>query len=1050
MVADLGVTSSGRAAEPERRQVTALYYDLVGSTLLASKLDPEDFRNIRQQFHEICSNAAMRYGGYVNGYSGDGAMVYFGYPGIHEDGPESAIRAGLDIVAGCRVLNEMPESEELAIGVRVGIATGLVVAGGLPNEAAIGYDNIIGLAPNLANKVQARAAANTVTVTESTYDLVKSLFHMTALPSVQLQEGTEPVHVWQVVKLRRFRTRFQATRSFMTTPLISRENELKVISGKWRSACDGNGQTLLISGEAGIGKSRLLVAAINHLDVPKQARLIMQCSFHHQNSPFFPVIDLFKKLLRIETNTSADEIVRRVFQFIPARKDDLTWTMPYLRLLLGEQESDFELGDDVNPEILKERTLSSLIAIITAMVEAYPIIFAVEDAHWVDATTKEFIELLIEKSGSLRLLDFITYRPGYSFSAPQSENVLVLNLTRLSANESAKVIGHVSSQLELDGKVISDIIKMADGVPLFLEELCNSLIKQASQQRANPKSTAKRKFEIPSSLSDLLGSRLDQMGPRRDVVQIASAIGTDFSAELLQRVSPTTPEQTEAALNQMVTLGLAMAHGTETQLAYTFKHALLQEAAYASMMNSTRKAVHQRIAECLKHDLDAKIDVSPEVLAYHYEKSEQIDKAIASLMEAGRLAALRSANVEALNLYEQALALNGTLPGKATRDATELSLLVAAGPLRISVNGPGAPTTQSGYQRAVELCEKLPNGPSHFPAMWGWWRVSPNFRITQERADKLSRQMSGVDDDNLHLQAHHCQWATHFNLGNQQECCRHIEQGLRIYDSGDYNAHGILYGGHDPKVCAIGEKSLSLWLLGYPDQSLRAAEECLREADRIAHKGTTAHARDIEIMVHRYRRDAHTVLHRANGIQDFADQTSSRDLAAKASIFRGWALGQLGDPENGVSTIETGLAAQRKIGTQEDFPVFHEMLAETYGLMNQPLPGLQLIEEAITIAEDTGLLYWSAEIYRRKGELLLQVSDGNRMVALACFEKALETANAQHTKSLQLRVAMSLVRHGFAEVGGTPSTDLLHDTVKFFSEGFDTPDLQQARGLCGL
>ena len=837
----------------------------------------------------------------------------------------------------------------------------------------------------------------------------------------------------------------------MTTPLISRENELNLISSAWRSACQGNGQTLLIAGEAGIGKSRLLAAAINHLDVPKQARIIMQCSVHHQNSPLYPVIDLFKKLLRVETNTSADEVVRRVFQFIPHSRDELQWTVPFLRLLLGEQETPpFGPDEDVSPETVKERTLASLIAIVTAMVEDHPYVLAIEDAHWIDATTKEFMDLLVEETGSLKLLVLITSRLGYSYAAPDSGMVNTLNLGRLTPEASAEVIGHVSSHLALDSKVVREIIKMADGVPLFLEELCNSIIKQASRQSAEPNPSGARKFEIPSSLSDLLGARLEQMGPRRDVVQIASAIGTDFSADLLHRVSLATAEQTEQALNQMVVLGLAMAHGTETELVYTFKHALIQETAYASMMNSTRKIVHHRIAQCIKDDLSAKADRSPEVLAYHYSKAGEIDKAIMSLLDAGRLAALRSSSVEALNLYKEALALNGQLPASSARDELELSLQVAAGPLRISINGPGDSGTQLGYQRAVELCDKLPNGPNHFPAIWGWWRVSPNFRITQERAEKLSRHVAGLDDENLRLQAHHCHWATHFNLGNQRECCRHIEEGLLIYDRGDYNAHGILYGGHDPKVCAIGEKGLSLWLLGYPDQSLSAAQECIREADRIAHKGTTAHSRDIEIMVHRYRRDANAVFLRAKLIQELASQNSSRDLEAKANIFRGWALAQLGEPENGAQIVESGLAIQREIGTQEDFPIFYEMLAETYALLNEPHKGLRLIEQAIAIAESTGLMYWSAEIYRRKGELLLQLDKENRLAALACFESALLIAKAQQTMSLQLRVAMSLVRHEFESVGSRNSSELLKETIKFFTEGFSTADLQQATGLARL
>jgi predicted ATPase len=345
------------------------------------------------------------------------------------------------------------------------------------------------------------------------------------------------------------------------------------------------------------------------------------------------------------------------------------------------------------------------------------------------------------------------------------------------------------------------------------------------------------------------------------------------------------------------------------------------------------------------------------------------------------------------------------------------------------------------------LCERLPHGPHHFPAFWGWWRTAPNFNVTQERANKMSSHVSMLEDDDLRLQAHHCQWATLFNLGNQRACCAHISDGLQIYENGDYRTHGVLYGGHDPKVCALGEKGLSLWLLGYPEQSLQAANSSLTFAESLQHASSIGHGRDIEIMVHRYRGDPTTVLNRAETMSAFAQQTGSHDLAAKAKIFRGWALSWLGEVEDGVRLIQEGLDSQRAIGTQEDFPVYYEMLAESYGFLNKPALALELIDEAFDMAKRTGLQYWSAELLRRKGELLIQHSPEAAAEAAICFKQATAIAATQETRSLLLRIAMSQVRHRMTGAGETEALNTLRSVYDSFTEGFDTTDLKQAGEL---
>jgi class 3 adenylate cyclase/predicted ATPase len=1032
---------------PERRQVTALSYDLVGSTQLASRLDPEDLRAIRRSFHDACSNAVKRYEGHINGYAGDGAMAFFGYPGAHEDDAERAVKAGLEIVAGCQELNAKLSLEGCEVAVRVGIATGLVVAGGFNGEPAAGYDDIVGLAPNLANKIQSAAEINTVVISAATHDLVGSLFNLKSQPPVNLKEFPDPLSVWQVRKIRQFPTRYQAGRHLITTPLVSREEELATIGRRWSAAKKGEGQVVLFSGEPGIGKSRLLIATISQLAVPKHAALVFQCSSQSRDTPLQPAIDFLRRITRVTPSQSVADVADRLSRFVPGWSEKLDWTIPYIALLLLPSERSSLHLEDLSSEVIKERSLSAILTLITTISSFHPIILAVEDAHWIDPTSQELLDRLVEQAQELAMLIVVTYRPGYQARWIGQPHVSLLALNRLNSRNSAKIVKHLADGLDLPETVVEQIVKMADGIPLFIEELSQTVLKREQKPAGAVAQTAQTNFDIPASLSDSLTARLDQLGPKREIAQIASAIGRSFPLSLLTKVAATTTVEVEEALDTLLAHGLASVHGSAGGPTYTFKHALIQESAYASMMRNTRQRIHQRIAEILERDFIDSGEATPEVLAHHYGESGQLDKAIANFKEAGRRAAAKSANVEAVNLLMRALGLTAKLPEDGARDELELSLLVALGPLQISTSGPGGPETQSSYKKATELCERLSHSPHHFPALWGWWRVAPNFKEMHQRANRISTHVAVLEDAHLQLQAHHCQWATLFMLGNQKACCDHIAQGLQIYEEGDYRSHGILYGGHDPKVCGLGEKGLSLWLLGYPDQSLRAAASSLEFAESLQHSGTIGHSRDIEIMVHRYRRDAATVLERADAMTAFAQKSGSLDLSAKAKIFRGWALTLQGKVDEGIRLIQDGLEAQRLVGTQEDFPVYYEMLAEAYGIAGKPELGLELIDEAIGMADKTGLQYWTAELLRRKGELLLQQTDRAGELAELCFQKATDVATAQDAKSLLLRIAMSRVRHGEPEANARGHAASLRKVYQLFSEGFDTEDVRQAGKL---
>jgi predicted ATPase len=443
--------------------------------------------------------------------------------------------------------------------------------------------------------------------------------------------------------------------------------------------------------------------------------------------------------------------------------------------------------------------------------------------------------------------------------------------------------------------------------------------------------------------------------------------------------------------------------GRPPQAVYSFRHALIQESSYRSMLRNKRERIHRRLADLLVAGYADPSDGAAEVIAHHYEESGAAAKAIPYLHQAARHAAARSANVEAVRLLERALRLLTAMPEGKKRDSDELSLLVSLGSPRLTISGPGAPEVQSIYGRAIELCEKLPNTPHHFAAHWGWWFTSRDNREALERANRLSQLTEHLDDDELALQAHHCQWATQFCLGDYRQTAAHIARGLEIYDRGDFRLQSMLYGGHDAKSCGLGELALSQFLTGDYDRSLQSIELGVAHALSLEQTGSIRHSRDQQIMLHRFRGDAAKVLCLAEEMAAYAQEQGFRGLAAQAKVFRGWAEAKLGDVRMGVSAISEGLAEHIAINTPEDLPIYYEMAAESHGANGDPGRGLELLAKAIPVAERTGLQTWTAELFRRKGVLLLQESRDNKCEALACFDEAIKIATAQGARALLLR-----------------------------------------------
>lgn len=1021
------VSPAQMAGTADRRQVTALAYDLVGSTRLAESLDPEDMHELLQRFHSMCTSAIEEMGGKVNLYVGDGGMAYFGYPTAYENAAERAIQAGLAIVERCTRLDRPRAARKSALSVRVGIATSKVVAGDMTGESGFGANDVVGIAPHLAARLQTAAAPNSVLVSDATRKLVGAMFRFGSRHELQLSGFAHLQRAWTVLRARNPLTRFEGVHGRDTTPFLERNAELSVLHKKWERARIGNGQAVLVLGEPGIGKSR--VAAEIHAALRQDAawRLSLQCSPFHAFTPFYPIKAFLERTLLMRSDRLCYLPTNRLNRLLNLPDPPFPEAASVLAHILFPTHEDNDASRRlVTNEQAREEAITVLIEIVARMAARGPLLMIVEDIHWIDPSSLEVLERLISRIQDLPVLLIATARMNFTGLQSNLVNLTRVVLPPLSQKAASSLVQHVAASSLIQPEEIRHIIARAEGNPFFLEELTVAFMERG------------RGDELPMSLTDVLSARLDQSAVGKGIAQVASVIGRAFSIGLLREVIQIDDERLEMGLARLCDLGVIAPELDVPERAYAFRHSLVQQCAYDSMLKAARQSVHRKLARVLEE-----ASAEPEVLAHHLAEAGLTLEAIAKLRLAGERAASRSANIEAVSLLQRAMLLTGEIEPSSKRSSIELDLCLLIGPLLISVAGPGSEEVQAIYKRAIALSEGVP-GHRRFAAHWGWWRTSPNFKVMRERADQLSAVVDQADP-HLSLQAHHCQWATLFMLGEQRRCCEHVEAGLSLYDASENRQDAVLYGGHDPKVCGLGERALSLWIQGFPGRSQAAMKACARHAAALGHRASKAHFEEAEINLLHYRRDRLAVEKRAERMHRFAEELGFKDIAAKAQIFGGWAASLNGQLFDGIALIEQGLATQRVIGTQEDFPAYLEMLAEAYGLAGRIEPGLEAIDEAIGIAEETSLRYWISELLRRKGELL--ASSGRRDEAIRYYDDALVAAEAQDANALYLRVTASKASV-FADAGLSETGILqLESALARIPEATPTVDIASAIGL---
>ncbi len=993
---------SAPASEPkprddaERRQLTVMFCDLVGSTALSARMDPEDLRDLIGAYHKCVAEAVSRFGGFVAKYMGDGVLVYFGYPQAHEDDPERAVRAGLVLIDA---VGQLRKTEPLQV--RIGIGTGLVVVG---------------------------------------------LFEYQDLGQIEVKGFAEPVHAYQVVRVSSVESRFEALRT-TTTPLVGRDEEIELLMRRWQQAKDGDGSVVLISGEPGIGKSRIAATLVERLSAEPHTRLRYFCSPHHQDSALYPSIAQLERAAGFRREDTAEQRLAKLEAVLALGTNDLSEAVPLLADLLSIPSGDRYPPLNLTPQKRKERTLDALWAQVEGLSARQPVLIAFEDVHWSDPTTRESLDLLIDRVPALRVLVLITFRPEFTLPWIGRPQVTLLSLSRLPPRQRAEMIAQVTGGKPLPKEIADEIVDRTDGVPLFVEELTKAVIEsgiltETSDRYAITGPVAP--LAIPTTLHASLLARLDRLAPTREVAQIGAALGRHFSHELISAVAPMPQHQLDDALAQLVSAELIFRRGMPPDAEYTFKHALVQDAAYGTLLRGRRQQLHARIAATLEDQFPEIKATQPELLARHCAEAGLAAKAVGYRLKAGQQALVREAMIEAEAQLRKGLGLVANMPDGAERLQYELDLQIALSIALIATQGYAAPAVAETHGRARELCERL-DRPTQLVYLLAGECVGHLHRAELALACQLSKQILDLgearNDAAVKFQGHLSSAVSWFFRGDFVAARAHAEQALALYDP----AHAVL-GPVDPQIRTLTYSFRLLMYLGYLDQARLRRHETLAQARQRTHAHTLASVLGIALLCDAHiRSDLAILLQRAEELAALCAEHAFPYWAAIAFCIRGWCLSASGRVEEGLELLTEALANIRATGAVTSVPFFLTMLAGALGNAGRPTEGLKQLNEAVRQIEATNERWSEFDVHRVRGELLIAVGDA--VVAEKSLYQAIGVARRHSAKLFELRAAASLARLWRDQDKRTEARDLLAPIYNWFTEGFDTPVLKDAKAL---
>ena len=1047
----LASVSAARSSNAERRQLTVMFCDLVGSTALSTQLDPEELSNVLGVFQKACVSAATGFGGSIAKYMGDGALVYFGYPEAHEDDAERAVRAGLALIDA---MAAMQLSVQVRPQVRVGIATGLVVVGELIGEGSAQERVAVGETLNLAARIQAVAAPDSVVVPELTHRLAGAAFDYEELGLHELKGISDTARLWRVAGESTARGRFDSRVVGGLTPLVGRAEEIALLRRRWDHAKAGDGQLILLSAPAGFGKSRMTQAFRDNLDDPSITCLQYFGSPFHVNSVFYPFIRQLEwaaGMVRTDTGPQKLDKLEAILDGVAeGRTEAAALVADLLSIPFGERYPPLQLTEAVQ----KQRTMEVLEEQLVLLSRRDAVLVLFEDTHWLDPTSIELMDRIIRRVVDLPVMIIATYRPELTPPWLDLGHVTMLKLNHLGRSQVIDLIHKTAGGKALPQAIVEQIATKSQGVPLFTEEITRAILESGDLEEDGERFVLRdsiRDFAIPSTLQDSLIARLDRLGVAKDVALTASIIGQEFTYELLDAVARVSQATLLEGLEQLVRSDLLGQRGTPPQSRYIFKHALIRDAAFQSVLNARKRELHERIAEVLASRFPEIAETEPELLAHHYTEANLVDRALTYWRQAAERAAVRLAYIEALGHVDRAMKLVAALPGSTERDEWELIFLVIEGPSRMALDGWDSPPAKLLYEKARAAAERLGRPAEVFRSVWGLW-MGAHSGGQHARAHELLQEIYALqkqtDEPEYVVQAHHAGGSQMVAEGEPRAALFHIDQLLSNYRIDVHGNLALTYGAHDPGCCSLGMRALSLMMLGRLDQIDGALSEALDLGHRLDHKPSLSQA-------HMFCAETFIVLNRpeeAEGHLDLcialAEKYSLANYLVPAKIMQGWVLVLRGEVEAGVRQAEAALETLKLFPSRRfHLPIRIGIVGLTKAAAGDVTGALVLFEAAVESASITGERWYEPELLRFKAEMLLAQPRQHANEAERCLKAAIALAQRQEAKFWELRAAASLAKLWADQGRRDEARDLLAPVYCGFTEGLDTVDLKDAKAL---
>ena len=1035
----------------ERRQLTVLFCDLVGSTALSARLDPEDFGAIIAGYRRCIAETVACFDGFVARHHGDGAVAYFGYPHAHEDDAERAVHASLALVQAVAAL---PTKEKLSA--RVGVATGVALVGDMSDSAISEEHGILGNTPNLAARLQSLAQPGDVIISGRTKTIAGPQFEYLDLGKVEIKGFAKPVAAWQVAGKTTVTSRSHALQSCDLLPLIGRDEELQLLLRRWERARSGAGQVVLLSGEAGIGKSRLTVALLEQLAREPHIRLRYFCSPQHTDSTLYPVIGEMLRAADVDHDDSQQAKMDKLDALLAQSSTPSEDAALFAEMLSLPNDGRYP-AVEVEPQLRRQKTLKALGSHIEALARINPVLMIFEDAHWTDPTSLEFFARAVDLAVSHRLLLLVTFRPEFSPPWIGRPHVTGLTLHRLAPCAINFLIEGVVGNRSLPAGIRQDIIERTDGIPLFAEEMTKAVLD------AEGESDVQRTFAgapppvvtVPASLQASLMSRLDRLGPAKHVAQVGAAIGREFPHMLLAALVHKPKAELDSDLERLIAAGLLFRQGIPPHASYLFKHALVQDAAYSTLLREPRRALHARIAEILESQFPEIAESQPELLARHYASGDLIEKAAQLWGKAGLRSQERSALAEAAEQLGRALSQIATLPSTPGLRREQIILQVALLNTLMHVKGYGAPETKTAVAQArafIEQAERrgeTPDDPSLIlSALFGQWIVNfINFNgdVARELAARFLAFGERDEAAVPRMIGHRTMASTLAFTGDLVEAKAHYDQALALYRPAEHRRLMTRFG-QDLRVTCLAFRSMALWLLGYPEAALNDADRALMEARQLEHAATFMFTLNFPILVNTYCGNYHAASEHLKELVVLAEEKGAPFRKAEGVLRQGYILALTG-AEKAVETVTAGIDLWRSAGSTIFTPEHQFMLATAHANSGQFDHAWRCIDTAMTAMQATKERWCEAEAHRVAGEIALKSPQRDEAKAQAHFERALAIARAQHAKSWELRAATSLARLLVGQGKRKMARDLLAPVYDWFTEGFDTGDLRNAKAF---